>query len=207
MIVIMKSRILLFLGLLSCIGLQMFAQVSVSGKVVDAGGIEMPGVNIAIKGTMVGTMTGADGTFTLSSIPGGKDAVLVFSFIGFRSQEVKVGNRTFINVKLEEDTEQLEEVVVVAYGTQRKKDLTGAITQIDSKIICINSSSSGFESDAASRFSIVSLPPGDSAGAENETEEFSGWCFFRLAALIAVIICRLMHTPANVRKEASRSSR
>ena len=130
MIVIMKSRILLFLGLLSCIGLQMFAQVSVSGKVVDAGGIEMPGVNIAIKGTMVGTMTGTDGTFTLSSIPGGKDAVLVFSFIGFRSQEVKVGNQTFINVKLEEDTEQLEEVVVIGYGTARKKDLSGAISNV-----------------------------------------------------------------------------
>lgn len=130
MIVIMKSRILLFLGLLSCIGLQMFAKVSVSGKVVDAGGIEMPGVNIAIKGTMVGTMTGADGTFTLSSIPGGKDAVLVFSFIGFRSQEVKVGNQTFINVKLEEDTEQLEEVVVIGYGTARKKDLSGAISNV-----------------------------------------------------------------------------
>lgn len=130
MIVIMKSRILLFLGLLSCIGLQMFAQVSVSGKVVDVGGIEMPGVNIAIKGTMVGTMTGADGTFTLSSIPGGKDAVLVFSFIGFRSQEVKVGNQTFINVKLEEDTEQLEEVVVIGYGTARKKDLSGAISNV-----------------------------------------------------------------------------
>ena len=130
MIVITKSRILLFLGLLSCIGLQMFAQVSVSGKVVDAGGIEMPGVNIAIKGTMVGTMTGADGTFTLSSIPGGKDAVLVFSFIGFRSQEVKVGNQTFINVKLEEDTEQLEEVVVIGYGTARKKDLSGAISNV-----------------------------------------------------------------------------
>lgn len=130
MIVIMKSRILLFLGLLSCIGLQMLAQVSVSGKVVDAGGIEMPGVNIAIKGTMVGTMTGADGTFTLSSIPGGKDAVLVFSFIGFRSQEVKVGNQTFINVKLEEDTEQLEEVVVIGYGTARKKDLSGAISNV-----------------------------------------------------------------------------
>ena len=130
MIVIMKSRILLFLGLLSCIGLQMFAQVSVSGKVVDAGGIEMPGVNIAIKGTMVGTMTGADGTFTLSSIPGGKDAVLVFSFIGLRSQEVKVGNQTFINVKLVEDTEQLEEVVVIGYGTARKKDLSGAISNV-----------------------------------------------------------------------------
>ena len=130
MIVIMKSRILLFLGLLSCIGLQMFAQVSVSGKVVDAGGIEMPGVNIAIKGTMVGTMTGADGTFTLSSIPGGKDAVLVFSFIGFRSQEVKVGNQTFINVKLEEDTEQLEQVAVIGYRTARKKDLSGAISNV-----------------------------------------------------------------------------
>ena len=105
----------------------MFAQVSVSGKVVDAGGIEMPGVNIAIKGTMVGTMTGADGTFTLSSIPGGKDAVLVFSFIGFRSQEVKVGNQTFINVKLEEDTEQLEEVVVIGYGSAKAKDLTAPI--------------------------------------------------------------------------------
>ena len=108
----------------------MFAQASVSGQVVDAGRIEMPDVNIAIKGTMVGTMTGADGTFTLSSIPGGKDAVLVFSFIGFRSQEVKVGNRTFINVKLEEDTEQLEEVVVIGYGTARKKDLSGAISNV-----------------------------------------------------------------------------
>ena len=127
---IMKNRILLFFCLLSCIGLQAFAQVSVSGKVVDADGLEMPGVNIAIKGTMVGTMTGADGTFTLSSIPDGKDAVLVFSFIGFRSQEVKVGNQTFISVKLEEDTEQLEEVVVIGYGTARKKDLSGAISNV-----------------------------------------------------------------------------
>ena len=107
----------------------------VCGKVVDAGGIEMPGVNIAIKGTMVGTMTGADGTFTLSSIPGGKDAVLVFSFIGFRSQEVKVGNQTFINVKLEEDTEQLEEVVVIGYGTARKKDLSGAISNVQMTLL------------------------------------------------------------------------
>lgn len=146
----------------------MFAQVSVSGKVVDAGGIEMPGVNIAIKGTMVGTMTGADGTFTLSSIPGGKDAVLVFSFIGFRSQEVKVGNRTFINVKLEEDTEQLEEVVVVAYGTQRKKDLTGAITQIDSKIIGVQSTSSATKALEGSvpgiQVSAVDGQPGVDAG-------------------------------------------
>ena len=53
-----------------------------------------------------------------------------FSFIGFRSQEVKVGNQTFINVKLEEDTEQLEEVVVIGYGTARKKDLSGAISNV-----------------------------------------------------------------------------
>ena len=126
----MKNRILLFLCLLSCIGLQAFAQVSVSGKVIDADGLEMPGVNITVKGTLVGTMTGADGTFAISDVPGGKDAVLVFSFIGFRSQEVKVGNQTFINVKLEEDAEQLEEVVVIGYGTARKKDLSGAISNV-----------------------------------------------------------------------------
>ena len=167
MIVIMKSRILLFLGLLSCIGLQMFAQVSVSGKVVDAGGIEMPGVNIAIKGTMVGTMTGADGTFTLSSIPGGKDAVLVFSFIGFRSQEVKVGNQTFINVKLEEDTEQLEEVVVIGYGTARKKDLSGAISNVqmtDELAALPNPNAMGSLSSKVAGFRYS---PTNSAGGDN----------------------------------------
>lgn len=138
----MRNRILMLLCFLLSIGIQAFAQTSVSGKVVDADGIEMPGVNIAVKGHAVGTMSGADGTFTLSDIPGGSDAVLVFSFIGYKTQEVKVGNQTVLNIRMLEDTEQLDEVVVVAYGTQKKKDLTGSLSQIDSKVIGVQSTSS-----------------------------------------------------------------
>lgn len=194
MIVIMKSRILLFLGLLSCIGLQMFAQVSVSGKVVDAGGIEMPGVNIAIKGTMVGTMTGADGTFTLSSIPGGKDAVLVFSFIGFRSQEVKVGNQTFINVKLEEDTEQLEEVVVIGYGTARKKDLSGAISNVqmtDELAALPNPNVMGSLSSkvAGFRYSPTNSAGGDNFSSLNIRGKNAIPAVFQLASKVSISRC------------------
>ena len=127
--VIMRYRIL-FLCCFLFVGLQAFAQVSVSGKVVDGQGLEIPGVNIAVKGHAVGTMTGADGTFVLPDVPGGSDAVLVFSFIGFKTEEVKVGNQTVINVTLHEDTEQLDEVVVIGYGTARKRDISGAISNM-----------------------------------------------------------------------------
>lgn len=137
----MRNRILLLLCSL-CMGLQAFAQISISGKVVDDLGIEMPGVNIAVKGQAIGTMTGADGTFTLPNIPGGSNAVLVFSFIGYKTQEVKVGNQKFLNIRMSEDSEQLEEVVVVAYGTAKKKDLTGSMSAIDSKVLVVQSSGS-----------------------------------------------------------------
>lgn len=130
----MRNRILIFSCLLLA-GLQAFAQVPISGKVMDADGFEMPGVNIVVKGTTVGTVSGIDGTFTLPDVPGGSRAVLEISFIGYRSQEVKVGNQKFLNIRMEEDTEQLEDVVVVAYGTQKRKDLTGSISQVDSKIV------------------------------------------------------------------------
>lgn len=137
----MRNRILFLLCFL-VVGLQAFAQTSVSGKVVDATGFEMPGVNITVKGQTVGTMTGADGTFMLSDLSGGSNTVLVFSFIGYKTQEVKVGNQKFMNIIMTEDAEQLEEVVVVAYGTAKKKDLTGAMTQIDSKVIGVQNVSS-----------------------------------------------------------------
>ena len=123
-----------------CVGLQAFAQISISGKVVDAEGLELPGVNIAVKGQTIGTMTGADGTFILPNVPGGSKAVLVFSFVGFKTQEVEVGNQKIINVTLLEDTEQLDEVVVVGYGTARKRDVSGAISNVrfsDSEITAL----------------------------------------------------------------------
>lgn len=137
----MRNRILFLLCFLS-IGLGAFAQISVSGKVVDDQGFELPGVNIVVKGQTIGTMSGPDGTFALPNVPGGNNAVLVFSFIGYQTQEVRIGNQRILNVVMSEDTEQLDEVVVVAYGTAKRKDLTGSMSQIDSKVIGVQSASS-----------------------------------------------------------------
>ncbi|MBQ4163275.1 MAG: carboxypeptidase-like regulatory domain-containing protein, partial [Parabacteroides sp.] len=137
----MRNRILFMLCFLF-VGFSAFAQVSISGKVVDNTGFELPGVNVVVKGTTVGTMTLGDGTYSLPDVPGGSKAVLEFSYIGFKPIEVVVGNQRVINVTMVEDSEQLEEVVVVAYGTQKKKDLTGSISSIDSKILTTQSTSS-----------------------------------------------------------------
>lgn len=101
----------------------------VSGIVTDEKGEPLIGVNIVEKGTSNGTMSDLGGKFNLS-IPNQK-AVLVFSFIGYMAQEIPVGNQKTIDVVLREDAQTLEEVVVVGYGTVRKSDLTGAISQID----------------------------------------------------------------------------
>ncbi len=102
---------------------------TVTGNVKDNRGETLPGVNITLKGTTTGTTTNVDGNYTIS-VPDG-EAILVFSFIGYVTQEVAVGNRTQINVNLVEDAQSLDEVVVVGYGTSKKKDLTGAVASVD----------------------------------------------------------------------------
>jgi TonB-linked SusC/RagA family outer membrane protein len=108
--------------------------ITVTGTVTSSeDASSLPGVSISIKGTSQGTTTDADGKFALQ-VPDG-DAVLVFSFIGFVSQEIVVGTQTEINVALVADIQQLGEVVVVAYGTQKKETVTGAVTQISNQEI------------------------------------------------------------------------
>lgn len=102
--------------------------INVSGKVADTNGETMPGVNIVVKGTTRGVVTGMSGEYSIS-VPDGS-SVLVFSFLGFINQEIRVGNQTSIDMVMQEDTKQLEEVVVVGYGVQRKSDLTGAIMNL-----------------------------------------------------------------------------
>ena len=109
----------------------LFQQKSVSGKVTDISGVPLPGVSVVIKGTTIGTITGADGTFTLAKVP--SDATLMFSFIGMKKQEIKVEGKSEITVKLEEETIDLEEVVAVGYGVQNKTTLTGSVTSIANK--------------------------------------------------------------------------
>lgn len=102
--------------------------LSVSGKVTDTSGSPLPGVSVVVKGTTNGTITDTDGKYTLGNIP--SNATLQFSFVGMKAVEVVVGGKTTINVKLEEETFGIEEVVAIGYGTQKKSDMTGAITQV-----------------------------------------------------------------------------
>ena len=106
-------------------------QIIITGNVTDNTGEPLPGVNIVIKGVNSGVMTSVDGSFTIT-VPN-NDAILVFSYIGFQTIEMPVGNQRTLNIKLLENTRELEEVVVVGYGTQKKVNLTGAVEQIDSK--------------------------------------------------------------------------
>src|SRR5690606_13058421 len=89
----------------------------------------IPGVNILIKGTSTGTVTDFDGAYSLS-VP--EDGVLVFSSIGYATQEIQVNGREIIDVALEDDLQNLEEVIVVGYGTQLKEELSGAVSSISS---------------------------------------------------------------------------
>ena len=105
---------------------------TVKGVVTDNFG-PVPGANVLVKGTTNGVITDIDGNFTLTNVPEG--AVLQVSFIGYVTQEIKVAGQTTFNVKLSEDAKALEEVVVVGYGSQKKVNLTGAVGQIDSKVL------------------------------------------------------------------------
>ncbi len=118
-------------------GIQVHAQsgnsVTVTGKVTDQQGHSLPGVNIVIKGTFTGTVTDTAGMYSIS-VPS-EDAVLEFSFIGFRKKEQTVGPRRVINVVLESDISALSEFVVVGYGVEKRTLLTGSVAQIEQKQI------------------------------------------------------------------------
>ncbi|MDH6313499.1 TonB-linked SusC/RagA family outer membrane protein [Parabacteroides sp. PFB2-10] len=99
----------------------------ITGIVKDASGETVIGANVSIKGTTIGTVTNVDGEFALT-VP--ENAILQITYIGYATLEMPVGNQTVFNITLKEDSQLLEEVVVVGYGTMRKKDLTGSIIQI-----------------------------------------------------------------------------
>lgn len=104
---------------------------TVSGRVTDEKGEPLVGVTIAIKGTTKGTTTDAKGAYSLNITD--ENAVLIFTFIGYNKQELKVGNKRTINPQLSEDSKGLGEVLVVGYGTQKKESITGAISGVTSK--------------------------------------------------------------------------
>lgn len=123
----MKRTLFLFLLLATC--KVMYGQdiITVKGVVTDAQSMPLPGATVSEKGTKNSTVTSIDGDYQIKVKP---NATLVFSFMGTKSNEQKVNNRTLINTKLLDDTNNLNEVVVVGYGTKTRKDLTGAISSV-----------------------------------------------------------------------------
>jgi TonB-linked SusC/RagA family outer membrane protein len=104
-----------------------FGQNGLTGQVIDSNNMPLPGVSVVIKGTTVGTITDFDGNYSLNTELS-DSKVLVFSYIGFKTQEIIVDGKSVINVLMKEDTSLLDEVVVVGYGTQKKSVVTGAIS-------------------------------------------------------------------------------
>lgn len=109
--------------------------IVVRGRVTDSESNAIPGVNILLKGTNIGTTTDVNGEYSIS-VPD-EGAVLIFSFIGYISEEIAVGNRMEVNVTLLPDVKQLSEVVVVGYGTQKRASVTGAISSVSSEDISV----------------------------------------------------------------------
>ncbi len=126
----MKQYLLFFFLILFTSAL--WAQRTVRGTVTDASdGAPLPGVNIVVKGTTIGTATNVDGEYRINVE--GDETVLVFSFVGYQSKEVVAGDRNTIDVSLQLDVQALEEVVLIGYGTVKKDDATGSVTAINSE--------------------------------------------------------------------------
>ncbi len=109
----------------------MAQEVTVSGTVKGTDGGGLPGVTVQAKGTTKGTQTNLDGSYKLAGVP--KAGTLVFSFVGMETKEAAIGNKTVVDVTMVDDTKALEEVVVVGYGTQKRKEISGTVTSLGSR--------------------------------------------------------------------------
>ena len=114
--------------LLTVVCFMAYAQKTVTGTVKDATGEPMIGVSVVVDGTSIGGVTDLDGNFTIQKVP--NSGVLKFSYVGYKDQKVSVAGKNSVNIVLQEDAMGLDEVVVVGYGTMKKKDLTGAVASI-----------------------------------------------------------------------------
>jgi TonB-linked SusC/RagA family outer membrane protein len=168
--------LLIFTMLFSLLNLSaLYAQQenSVNGTVTDSSGEPLPGVTVVIKGTTQGTVTNADGEYTLTNIP--DDATLQFSFVGKLTQEVEVGSKNLINVVLKSDILQMDEVIVVGYGSQERASVTGSVATVSSERLTARPSANITELLAGTAPGLVVQQQSGLPGADNATISIRGF--------------------------------
>jgi TonB-linked SusC/RagA family outer membrane protein len=126
-------QLISFFLFFSFLSVQAFAQATIRGMVKDAQGNPMPGVTVTVKGSTTSVATDASGSYSIA-VPG-ENSVLVFSYVGYAAKEEKVGNRTNVSPTMLVSSSDLEQVIVIGYGTQKKRDVTGAINSVTAKAI------------------------------------------------------------------------
>ena len=129
MIIMKYAKYIACLTVALLLTVELFAQTAVSGRITDKNGESVIGATILVKGTTTGTSSDAEGRYKIV-IPATAEKTLQVSYLGYKPQEIAVGTRTRIDIELESDEAQIEEVVVVGYGTLRKSDVTGAVTSV-----------------------------------------------------------------------------
>lgn len=127
---VIKDRVIVLSssGLIDDAAEAVFPQSAITGKIIDEDGNTLPGVTVYVKGTGNGTVSDANGNYQISNVP--EDGVLVFSFIGLTTQEIAVDGKTQVNITMQASSFQLEEVVTVGYGVQKKVNMTGSVTSV-----------------------------------------------------------------------------
>ncbi|MCK0130842.1 TonB-dependent receptor [Flavobacteriaceae bacterium F08102] len=138
-------------------------QQSIKGTVVDERGEPLPGVNVIVKGSKIGTSTDFDGKYQLNLRNSDENTILVFSYVGYENQEIKIGTKTTIDLKMVPNLAGLDEVVVIGYGTSKIKDATGVISRISAKEI----------ENSPMGSSVESLLQGKSAGVNVQIQSAS----------------------------------
>lgn len=136
---------------------------TVTGKVTDSNGQPLPGVTVVVKETTNGTVTDAEGNYSLTNIPEGE--ILLFSFIGMRTQEVIIGSQMNIDVVMKDEVIRLEEVVAVGYGVQKKSNITGAISSVKSDDIASRSTTSIVDAMAGKIAGVTIISTGGAPGS------------------------------------------
>lgn len=189
---LLKAKILLITGLLLLSTPLLLAfpneldqQKVISGIVTDEIGDPLIGVSVVVKGTTKGTITDLDGKYTIEVSE--TESLLEFTYVGFTSQTISIKNKTMVNVVLSEDAKQLEEVVVVGYGTQKKVNLTGAVTSIEGATISSKSTSDALSALQGEMPGVAVLRSSGQPGSEASGIRIRGFSSINDASALVLI--------------------